>query len=424
MKKLFLVLGVLLVATSPFSAMGQGVIPLMPGGDIGPGFGPGMPGPGMGMPWTGSGSRQRFSDEMWRVNSYARIGPAWFNLTFDSPFNVPPVLSGGQLVPRFNFESIRLTISQEPYWVGFVGLELQPAPDFIVYSELGGNMKRDGAEAYMEASGRAFLPADPNGPNDSPPNTTSPWIWKINNFQWWMIDSGVAYKVNSIVAVEAGFRVEHFDFKLVDPRNFTTPLPGDPGGGRPITRLIVAARMCPEAVGSAYGDPLEKTWIPYLGIRGVGRRCCGNDCKGRPLTTVEYKWRLRGSPLAWNHWRDPMTLSFFCPRARVLDDGTVITATEVNQALYTMNGRYGLFLDADLEGLMPLNASLAANFWLKGTWLSFSGQPVSLDFTTLNQGTVPPGSEIFGAIPGSATSNEGSFQRSIYSLGVSLDLNF
>ncbi len=250
MKKLFLMLGVLLVASLPISAMGQGVIPLVPGGDVGPGVGPGMPGPGMGMPGPGMGmpsmgwgGRQRYSDEMWQVNSYARIGPAWFNLTFDSPFNVTPVNSGGELVPRFNFESIRLTISQEPYWVGFVGLELQPVPDFIVYSELGGNIKRDGAEAYMEASGRAFLPADPGGPNDSPPNLTSPWIWKINNFQWWMIDSGVAYKVNSIVAVEAGFRVEHFDFKLVDPRNFTTPIPGALGANDLVTPLIVGTRI-------------------------------------------------------------------------------------------------------------------------------------------------------------------------------------
>ncbi len=110
-----------------------------------------------------------------------------------------------------------------------------------------------------------------------------------------------------------------------------------------------------------------------------------------------------------------MILSFFCPP---------IPATEINQALYTMNGRSGLFLDGDIEGLMPLNASLAANFWLKGSWVSFSGQGVGLDFTVLNQGTVTPGSEIFGAIPGSASSNEGSFQRSFYSLGVSLDVSF
>ncbi len=118
-----------------------------------------------------------------------------------------------------------------------------------------------------------------------------------------------------------------------------------------------------------------------------------------------------------------MIFSFFCPNV-VLPDGTVTTATEINQALYTMNGRNGLFLDADLEGLMPLSPSLAANFWLKGSWLSFSGQPVGLDFTVLNQGTVTPGSEIFGAIPGSATSNEGSFQRSFYAVGVSLDVTF
>ena len=110
-----------------------------------------------------------------------------------------------------------------------------------------------------------------------------------------------------------------------------------------------------------------------------------------------------------------MQLNFFCPP---------IPATEINQALYTMNGRNGLFLDAEIEGGMPLNSSLAVNFWWKGSWLSFSGQTVGLDFTVLDQGTVTPGSEIFGATPGSASSNEGSFQRSLYSLGVSLDFTF
>ncbi len=285
MKKLFLMLGVLLVASLPLSAMGQGVIPLVPGGDVGPGFGPGMPGPGMGMPGPGMGmgmpgpgmgmqsmgwgGRQRYSDENWRVNSWARTGPIWFNLTFDAPLNVPgvPTVDTGGLdptlvvvLPPFNFESIRLTVNQEQFWVGFAGLELQPAPDVIAYVEVGGNIPRDGAEAWMDATGRAFLPDDfSNGLFDagppisfasdlrSPPNTTSPWIWKIKNFQWWMVDTGMAYMVNSVIGVEAGFRVEHFDFKLVDPRNFTTPVPGlsrnASGIPRPITRAITCNRI-------------------------------------------------------------------------------------------------------------------------------------------------------------------------------------
>jgi hypothetical protein len=284
MKKIFLVLGVLLAASLPLAAMGQGVIPLAPGGDVMPGFGPGMPGPGLGMPgpgmgmpgpgmpWMGWGGRQRFPDEMWRVNTWARTGPIWFNWTFDAPYNIP-----GQTIvdtegvnpalvvtlPNFNFESIRLSMAPEPYWVGFAGVELQPAPDVIVYGELGGNLQRDGADVWMDASGLAFIPDDFSngleGPGPpplnvsfasalrSPPNTTSPWIWKTKNFQWWMIDAGAAYMLNSVIGVEAGFRVEHFDFKLVDPRNFTTPVPGlsnnASGIPRPITRAIVCSRI-------------------------------------------------------------------------------------------------------------------------------------------------------------------------------------
>ena len=80
--------------------------------------------------------------------------------------------------------------------------------------------------------------------NRSPPNTTSPWVWKINNFQWWMIDAGAAYMVNSVIGLEAGLRVEHFDFKLVDPRNYTTPvLDSTLNGGRPITNLVICPRI-------------------------------------------------------------------------------------------------------------------------------------------------------------------------------------
>ena len=243
MKNLFLVFSVLVVAWLPFSAMGQEVVPLMPGSDAAAGYGVGMPGPGMGTSWRGCGTRPRFSDELWQMNLYAKTGPSWFNLTFDVPFSVYNVDNAGNLLPTFNFESLRLTVNQEPFWVGFAGLELQPAPGFILYGELGGNIKRDGAEVYMEATGRAFLPADPsNSDLDSPPNTTSPWVWKTNNFQWWMIDAGMAYAVNCVMTVEAGFLVEHFDFKLVDPRNFTTPIPGDPSGDL-VTRLIVGPRL-------------------------------------------------------------------------------------------------------------------------------------------------------------------------------------
>jgi hypothetical protein len=237
----------------------------------------GMPGPGMGMPGMGCGGRQRYGDENWRVNSWVRTGPIWFNWTFDDPVNVPgvSVVDSGTdenptpnpnlvvTLPPFNFESIRLTVNQEPFWVGFAGLELQPAPDVIAYVEVGGNIPRDGAEAFMDATGRAFLPDDFSnglaGPGPppvgisfasdlrSPPNTTSPWIWKIKNFQWWMIDAGMAYMVNSVMGVEAGFRVEHFDFKLVDPRNFTTPVPGlsnnASGIPRPLTRAIICSRI-------------------------------------------------------------------------------------------------------------------------------------------------------------------------------------
>lgn len=97
-----------------------------------------------------------------------------------------------------------------------------------------------------------------------------------------------------------------------------------------------------------------------------------------------------------------------------------------------MNGRNGLYLDADLQGLMPVGPNLATFAWAKGSWLSFSGQTVDLDYTTLFAGTTnelppvnaPAGSTIFGSHPGSASSSEGSFHRNFYAIGVGLDFTF
>ena len=50
-------------------------------------------------------------------------------------------------------------------------------------------------------------------------------------------------------------------------------------------------------------DPLGKFYVPYIGIRGKGRKCCGCE------TVLCYKWRFIGSPLIWNTWNDPFLIN-------------------------------------------------------------------------------------------------------------------
>ena len=63
------------------------------------------------------------------------------------------------------------------------------------------------------------------------------------NFQWWLLEGGILHSATSTLAVEAGFRAEHLDFELRDPRNYTTPLAGAAGGGRPLVRAIICPRI-------------------------------------------------------------------------------------------------------------------------------------------------------------------------------------
>jgi hypothetical protein len=76
-------------------------------------------------------------------------------------------------------------------------------------------------------------------------NLVPPWQWTAKNFQWWMAEGGIAWWVNSLYALEGGFRAEHVDFKLTNPRNNTRridldqndPIPVYPGTEIICTRI-------------------------------------------------------------------------------------------------------------------------------------------------------------------------------------------
>ena len=183
--------------------------------------------------WRGN-NRQLYSDEIWQYAASVSTGAQWMNMSFDFPF------SAGD---RFNFESMNLRMNTEPFWVGFAEVDIQPYQHWIFYGRMGANLPRD-ADMEMDGTGRALLPANPSDPAlDSPPNLTPPWIWKARDFHWWLLEGGVVYSWSSTLALEAGIRLEHTDFRLEDPRNFTTPLAGAAGGNRVLIRGITCERI-------------------------------------------------------------------------------------------------------------------------------------------------------------------------------------
>jgi len=167
---------------------------------------PGYP-PLIGPPWPGPGPVPM--NLVGGFRPYVKIGSMWMNEKVDFPFRAPNPAN-----LQFNFEQMALTMNTEQFWVGFVGFETEPMLNVILYAEIGGNVPKD-ASITMDATGRALLPAP-----DNPQNLVSPWVWTAQNIHWWMAEAGAAFMVTSTLGFELGFRTEHIDYKLTDPRNF------------------------------------------------------------------------------------------------------------------------------------------------------------------------------------------------------------
>jgi hypothetical protein len=140
---------------------------------------------------------------------FGKIGPMWLTEKADFPFrNVDPAN------PQFNFEQMSLAMTDERFWVGFLGFELEPVSNLILYYQIGANVPKDGT-ITMNATGRALLPAP-----DNAQNLVSPWVWTAKNVHWWMMEGGLAIMVTPCLGIDFGFRAEHIDYAMTDPRNF------------------------------------------------------------------------------------------------------------------------------------------------------------------------------------------------------------
>jgi hypothetical protein len=248
MKRIFVTLSIMLVAMLPCMVNAQMPQPLYPGtpppapGFAYPGAGQWSPFPGLGM---GPG-RQVFPDERWVFAPYVKPGYQW--MEFHANFPTAGVITA---TSDRVFENMDLRLKDPNFWVGFAGVEIQPVQDLVFYGEVGSNIPTNVRfDMWSQGRGTASATVFDAGPpvvlgENLDANLTPPWEWTGENFFWWIAEGGAAWWVSSRYALEAGFRAEHIDFKLTNPRNNTHRI--DLDGDDPITvypgREIVCTRI-------------------------------------------------------------------------------------------------------------------------------------------------------------------------------------
>ena len=163
----------------------------------------------------------------------ARGGYMWLNQIASFPFDNlrNPNDPGGTTLGQFLFDGMTLTLADANVWVGFLGLDLDIGDRLLAYGQIGANIPRD-ARVIMNFNGEL------NGFGGA--NTVSPWEWTAQNFHWWMLDVGGGIRLGDAYAIVAGFRTEHIDYRMIDPRNNTHE---ERGPASELTQAIICDRL-------------------------------------------------------------------------------------------------------------------------------------------------------------------------------------
>jgi hypothetical protein len=354
------------------------------------------------------GAQGLFNDDPRIFRAYTKVGYQWMN--FDASFPVPGVNPATSVRV---FDSMDLQLVDGNVWVGFVGAEFQPVQGLVFFGEMGASALRDGT-IKMNAAGRA---------TDTPPafdaNLVSPWEWTAKNFRWWVLDGGVAVRLASILVLEAGFRTEHIDFDLTDPRNDTWRNDIDPPIIQVPGRAITAHRICPSCDGSIQGDPMSKIWDPYLGISGMWKSCKKPVCNGAGawvmVSDPYIRWRVRGSPWIWNRWYSNIDFHIeSLPGA--------FPESDIHRTVFTLDGSNGRWIEGELEAFLNITPFTKAGFWTRGSWLDVTGTGESNLY--LMSSTIISETQLIPLQAGNSNIPNSSFTQSAWSLGLSLDYAF
>ena len=89
-----------------------------------------------------------------------------------------------------------------------------------------------------------------------------------------------------------------------------------------------------------------------------------------------------------------------------------------------MDGNRGYFLETEGQVFLPVTRTLTAYGWVLGSWLNLSGRG-TIDSSIIPGNFSPaddPFTDIFGGRPGAGSTEEASFNRSYYAVGLGLRL--
>lgn len=235
MARRLMILGALLLVLAPSIGLPQALPPPAPIYPAPPPPAPGWNNAGSytfpSAPDTGLGAGRRlYQDEQWVLKGDVRFGHMWMNFNTFFPFqsNADPEAQ------VFAFERMDIQLKDGNFWAAFGGLELQPVPTLVLYGRYGHNIPRSGT-MYMDASGRFTRPGTATiiggviGAIGNGANSISPWYWDTT-FNWFMWETGGAWWFTPELAFESGFRYEHIDYILQNPRGVTEAVAQGPPG--------------------------------------------------------------------------------------------------------------------------------------------------------------------------------------------------
>jgi hypothetical protein len=149
---------------------------------------------------------------------------------------------------------------------------------------------------------------------------------------------------------------------------------------------------------------MGKTWIPYVGLRG---RNCKKPCPS--IWDPEYRWRVIGSPLAWNQWRNAFDIN--CRNLASVPPIIEITRTE-----YELDANNGRFVEGSLEATTGLTPNLRAGFWFTGSWYEIEGNG--------QVNALVQQSDDFLGQAGTNSVADSSYSKSFIALGLQLEMGF
>lgn len=206
MKRFLCALAALLILSLPLAAFaGPPPRKALPPGKAGPPPGP----PGIGnMPFDPSmmgmlGPMPFIQGPGLTGRVDGRAGYMWLNQIANFPFDN---------LNQFLFEGMTVSLKDAGVWVGMLGLDLEVGERFLLYGQIGGSIPRN-AKVIMSFTGIM----NPFGGA----NTVSPWEWTAKDLHWWMVDAGGGIRLGEAYTLVAGFRTEHLDYQMIDPRNNT-----------------------------------------------------------------------------------------------------------------------------------------------------------------------------------------------------------